>query len=396
MLKVFATATAAIAGALMIAPAALAQQEPIRIGSLGSMTGGGATIGTALNTGIRLAAKEINEKGGIMGRQVVVVQADTQSDPTAATTEAKRLVFQEKVHAIIGPLVSQETVPTVAVTTEGKVLQISSAATLELTPQVGPYHFSVTSNAESQGVALVNYGNDVLKAKSLAILADNGGQSKSAVIAMKKRMGELNIKVAGEQEYPFRTDDMTPQLLSLRRTSPDALLFFSSTPEDSAKVLTTLRDIGWSPKVLASVSTATFGPTIVKNVGADAFKNVISESYSGLTYCAGDAVGSGEFAKFKERLKAFAPEFDGKIPPSTTMYYYDALYFIKAAMEATKSTDATVLSPWIEANGSSVKLITTKPTPSKATHHMWGPDSIVMVEDVHVTRADGLQKRSGC
>ncbi len=396
MLKPLATALAALLGATLLTPASFAQTEPIRIGSLGSMTGGGATIGAALNTGIRLAAKEINEKGGILGRQVQVVQADTQSDPTIATGEAKRLVFQEKVHAIIGPLVSQETVPTVTVSTEGKVLQISSAATLELTPQVGPYHFSVTSNAESQGVALVNYGADKLKAKSLAILADNGGQSKSAVIAMKKRMQELNIKVAGEQEYPFRTDDMTPQLLSLRRTSPDALLFFSSTPEDSAKVLTSLRDIGWSPKVLASVSMATFGPTIVKNVGADGFKNVISESYSGLSYCASDAVGTGEFAKFKERLKAFAPEFDGKIPPSTTMYYYDALYFIKAAMEAAKTTDATKLAPWIEENGASVKLITTKPTPSKATHHMWGPDSIVMVEDVHLTRSDGLQKRVGC
>ncbi len=387
---------AVMAGIALAAPAFAQSSEPFKLGTLAGVTGGGATIGAALNTGVKLAAKEINEKGGILGRQIVITVGDTQSDPTVASTEAKRLVFQEKVHAIIGPLVSQETVPSVSVTTEGKVLQISSAATLELTPQVGPYHFSVTSNAESQGVALVNYGHNALKAKSLAILADNGGQSKSAVMAMKKRMGELGIKVSAEQEYPFRTDDMTPQLLSLRRSSPDALLFFSSTPEDSGKVLTALRDISWSPKVLASVSMATYGPTLAKTIPAELFNNVISESYSGLTFCTGEAVGSGEFAKFSEKLKNFAPESHGKIPPSTTMYYYDALYFLKTAMEAVGSTDAAKTAAWIEENGSKVKLITTTPTPSKTTHHMWGPDSIVMVEKVNETRTDGLQKRAGC
>lgn len=131
--------------------------EPIKLGILPSATGGGASIGAALTLGVELAASEINKAGGINGREITIIKGDTQSNPTTATSEAKRLVEREKVDLLIGPLVSQEVVPTVAVTTEAKIVQFTNAGTTELNTQNGPYHFSLNTSSATVAEAMVSY-----------------------------------------------------------------------------------------------------------------------------------------------------------------------------------------------------------------------------------------------
>src|SRR6185369_11769908 len=104
-----------------------------------------------------MALAEINAAGGIAGKQVEMVWADTASDGTQASSEAKRLVFQEKVVAIMGPPTSQETIPANLVTTEAKILFITTAASPLLTPQVAPYHFSDSASAAGQSIPMVRY-----------------------------------------------------------------------------------------------------------------------------------------------------------------------------------------------------------------------------------------------
>lgn len=369
--------------------------EPITLGLLGSVTGGGAAIGRSLDLGVRLAVHEINSAGGILGRPIEVVTGDTHSDPTIASTEARRLVFQEKVNVLFGPLISTEIAPTLPVTTSAKILQFTSGSAVELSPEVGPYHFAVSSTAVGQGTVMVNFAASTLKAKSVAILADNGGQSKSATGPMEKRIADLGMTLAGEQEYQYRTDDMTPQLLSLRRANPDVILFLSSSLEDTAKALSTLRDIGWKPKVVGGVSVAIFAPNIAKMLGADVFQDVYGESFSGTSYCSSDKVGAGDFARFKEALRAFSPSDDGKVPVQTALYFYDGVYFMKAAVEGAGTFDAQRVSEWIEMNAGKVKLITTQPIASKESHHLFA-DRLVIVEKPQEVRSDDLQKRAGC
>lgn len=131
---------------------------------------------------------------------------------------------------------SQEAVPSALVSTQAEILQLTTAGTLDLTPEVAPYHFAFQWSAQAQAIAMVDYAVNVLGSKSPAILADNGGQSKSGVVALHQRLDELGVAPAGEQEFPFRVDDMTPQVLSLRRADADSILFLparSRTPPRS-------------------------------------------------------------------------------------------------------------------------------------------------------------------
>ena len=77
-----------------VAPVALAQQEPVRIVGLGELSGTGATSGTNFNDGVKLAVKEINAAGGILGRKIDYTFGDTQSSAPIAKARAQKAVAQ--------------------------------------------------------------------------------------------------------------------------------------------------------------------------------------------------------------------------------------------------------------------------------------------------------------
>lgn len=370
--------------------------DPIKLGILPSATGPGASLGVALSLGTELAASEINKAGGIDGRQIQIVKGDTQSNPTAATSETKRLVEREKIDLLIGPLVSQEVVPTVAIATASKIVQFTNAGTTELNPQNGPYHFSLNTSSATVAEAMVSYVSQHMKGATVGLLADDGGQSRTGVAAVKASLAKHGVELVAEQEFRNRTDDMTPQVLSLKRANPTVVIVFMSFVEDGVKVLNTLRDVGWQPKVVGSTAMTVYAKAIAPRVDKTAFDNVVGMAYKGLTYCTGDAEGKSPFAEFGEKLKAYSPSTVGKVSVSLASEYYDAVKLLEAGIEATGGNDGPKLAHWIETEGSKVKLIHGSMSPSPESHFVFGPNEIAPVEKPDQTRSDGLMKRSGC
>lgn len=381
---------------LALGASAAGAEEIIRLGVLPSATGPGAAIGAALTAGVDLAVAEINEAGGVLGRKFEIVRGDTQSNPTTAAGEARRLLEREKVEILIGPLVSQEAVPAVEVATAAKVVQVTNAGTTALTPQVGPYHFSFNTSSATAAEVMVNLIAGELGAKSVAILADDGGQSKTGVAALKKDLEKKGIAITGEQEFHFRADDLSPQILSLRRGEPDVLIFLTSTVDDSVKMLKTLSQVGWQPKIVGATSMSVYAPAIARSVGPEAFENLYGVAYKGMTYCSTDAEGTSPYAEFAKKLQAAIPETAGKISISLASEYYDAVKLIAAGITATGATDGPTLAKWIETEGAKVPLIHGAVSPSGESHFLFGPSELAMVHKPNATRSDGLMKRSGC
>jgi len=401
----------ALAGAKLLAGAAMALYvglpiasanaeslpERIVVGGVAPLTGGGSVLGVAISTGLRMAVEEINAKGGIAGRKVDVVMGDTQSDPTAASNETKRVILQGKANFLIGPAVSQEVVASAAVATGSKILQMTTAGTSDLTPKVAPYHFSFNWSSDVQAESMVKYAIEQLGSKTPGILTDNGGQSKTGVKALHRALEARSIKAAGEQEFPFRVEDMTPQMLSLRRSGADVILFFASTVEDTGKAGITARDIGWDVPIVGAGSVATYAATVASRYGVEALQNVVAESYPGLTYCSGSPVGTSEYGKFLTRLKDFRPDLAGKIPAATASYFYSGVYLAKLAIEATNSVDGAILANWIEKNAPSLSILQGVPDGvTGSSHFLFGPKSVVMAKEPHKLREDGLMARASC
>jgi branched-chain amino acid transport system substrate-binding protein len=372
-------ATAALLGAatLVQPQMAVAQGETIKVGLLLPFTGPGAYVAQGNLTAQRMAVKEINESGGLLGRQLEIVQADDQFDPTQAVNEARRLTQQAKVSFMLGPVASNLALAVAPIMNEAKTLWFATA----VAPVPSPVGFSGMMASSEQAAAMVGFAIDHLKAKSVAIVHDNGGASKALVEEFKKLVPARGLELKGLQEHAMREADVTPQLLSLRRTNPDVLLHASSTGEDAGQMLKNLGDIGWNIRIISTTTAQATGGTL-KVAGPDALKsgNIYGIVFKGLTHCASDKPGAGGFGSYLSRLRAFDAKAAENMDARQAIYLFDAMLLAKSAIQATKSLDGPTLATWIETNGNTVKGVSGFPFGVKGSNHfMMGRDALTFV-----------------
>ena len=128
-------ASAVVGIAACLAAAVTFAQAPLKIGAMIPLTGGGATVGESGQIAVELAVKNINAAGGIAGRKVQLVIADYQTEATVGVSEAKRLVFQEKIDLLIGPTYSQVTLAVLPILNEAKIASVNVSGSEKLTPR---------------------------------------------------------------------------------------------------------------------------------------------------------------------------------------------------------------------------------------------------------------------
>lgn len=389
-LSILAVASVALGSSVAFA------EETVKLGGIMSMTGGGASIGRAASTAWKLAVDEINANGGILGKKVELVIADTMTDPTHGVAEARRLLQNEKVDAIIGPATSQETIPIATVTTESKVLHVSTAASPTLSPDTVPYHFSTSVTAVNQIIPNINFAIDKLGVTKFGIISDNGGMSKAGVVEITEYLKEKGLDPVEIQEFPFRTEDMTPQLLSLRSSGAEALLFISSLGDDARKMLENRLDIGWDVPVLANQTLSNYAVGNAGVIGEEAFENVYSVTFVGQTYCDGDPVGENAFAKFVARATAEVPELEMLGGPGSLAPYYIIPLIVAETMNGAGTTEGEAAAKWLQDNAGQVTIPTGGLQATDKSHFLPALESIVTIETPHKLREDGLAKRASC
>ena len=154
--------------------------EPLKIGFLADFSGPLAEFGPAIQTGVELAIKHLNEAGGVLGHPVELVVGDTGLDPTQATEEARRLIEVEGVSAIVGPLASSITLAvTESVAAQAGVSIISPSAT---SPQL--------SIAEDDDFLFRSTTSDAAQGPVLAQLAADQGLSNVGVLYLNDPYGQ--------------------------------------------------------------------------------------------------------------------------------------------------------------------------------------------------------------
>ncbi len=372
-----------------------AQGAPIKVGQFLDLTGGGASAAEAAKLGVDIAIADINKSGGIAGRKLTVVLADTQTDATVGVGEIKRLVLQEKVDVVFGPVISQVLLAAAPVMNEGKVAAFGATGSELITPKVAPYFFTVLVNADAQAQKIVKEAAEVLKAKSGAIISDDGAQAKSFVESMKREMAARGMKLTGEQSYQYRAIDMTPQLLALRRGNPDTLFLFSSSGEDVGNNLKSLMEINWDVPVTGNYTVSTFAEAALKIAGAPAFKRVTGINYKAFNHCSNQPPPKA-FLDFVASAKAFDPAKAGRISLPFASLFYDAVHIYKAAVEGSGGkTDGASVTAWLEKNVSAYKGINEGLHASTKSHFLVGVDALATVRPDKIEEG-GVQIRTGC
>ena len=386
----------AFAAALVTMPYSGAQQQNAKIGLFLELTGGSAsTTSEASQFGVELAVQEINAAGGIAGRKLQLVVADTQTDPTVGVGEMKRLVQQEKVDFVFGPVISQILLAAAPVVNEAKIGTIGSTGSLAITPKFAPYYFSTLINAETQAKHMAAQAGDVLKAKSVAILSDTGAQAKDFVQAIKAELAKRDIKLTGTQEYQYRATDMTPQLLALRRGNPDTLLLFASSGEDGGNAIKSLTELGWKVPITGNWTIGAFAPIVEQIAGKQALETVTGSNYRGFTYCEGGEKPK-PFLDLVAKAKAADPKRAERSAMTFVALFYDATYLLKAAVEGNGGKwDGPSIAAWIEQNGKKVPSVSGVYSASENSHFLFDADAVVSVFPGRRGEA-GIEQRPSC
>src|SRR5688572_17120040 len=145
-------------------PGDAADAQPIRVGVFLDLTGMTAGFGAAARDGIQLAADRINAAGGVGGRRVVLIFRDDEGRPERASAVVNTLVNQDRVHAVIGEVVSSNSLAAAPHAQTARVPMLVPASTNPKVTQVGDYIFRLCFTDDSQGELLAKFAARTLEA----------------------------------------------------------------------------------------------------------------------------------------------------------------------------------------------------------------------------------------
>jgi len=377
---------------------ALAQSANVlKIGSLMPMTGPGGVTGLSYVAGLQAAIKEVNDAGGILGRQIVLIVADDAGDPTQGVNEGRRLAQSEKVSFVIGSAASTITLAVMPIFTETKVLQFSSTGANDATPQKGPYHFSTLSTGgEAQALNYINYALNIAKVKKIAILSDSSPLYRDLTDIMQKIAPARGLTITSAELFDPRAPDLLPHLLRARRGNPDMLWQLGLYPVDTVTTMKGLKELKWDVPLSLGLGGGAQASTLPTIMPADQLLPYTGQTFTAVTYCSNTAVGDAPLPKLMNKLRPAIPNLD-KMVPTSVAGGYDTIYILKQVYTATGSFDTPTAATWIENNVDKINSVLFKfaKSPGNA-HFLVGESSMAMAENPHIKRADGLVKRAGC
>src|SRR4029078_7789904 len=182
---------------LSLAGASLAQQGPVTVVGLMELSGTGATAGTNFDNGVKLAVKEINARGGILGRKIEYTTMDTQSAPQTAKALAQKAVDQF-AYVVIGPVFSGSFIVSMAETKRAEIPNFTGGEASNITQQGNPYVFRTSFTQSTAMPKLAKYINDTVKAKNIAMIWVNNDFGKGGRDSMQKALDAVGVKVVGD------------------------------------------------------------------------------------------------------------------------------------------------------------------------------------------------------
>jgi branched-chain amino acid transport system substrate-binding protein len=249
--------SAALGAALMVAGLGSAQaQETLKIGGVGPLSGGGTAWGLAAQRGMEIAIEEINAAGGVKAEgktyKLQLVMYDDQYTGAGGKAAAERLVNQDKVKFIIGPVGSPPALGVISVTNPAKVIALTNG----YAPQIlkndtkDPYNFRIYPTNIEFGPPLIKWlKENAPEVKKVGMLAPNDAVGQSVAGALAEDYRKQGFEVSLEL-FERGIKEFTPLILRMMAQKVDAFEFDGNSPGDAGLMLKQIRQAGFKGKVI--------------------------------------------------------------------------------------------------------------------------------------------------
>ena len=306
----------------------------IKIGANLEMTGNTATFGQSATNGAKLAIKQVNAKGGVLGKQITLVVADNKSDTAEAANAMQKLATQDKVIASIAPIASSSVMAAAQVNESAKILGISPTASnpnVTVDPETGKvrdYLFRATFIDPFQGAVMANFAKNTLKAQKAAVYIENSSDyAKGLGKFFKETFVQNGGNIVSDEAYLAKDTDFKATLTKIKASNPD-VIFVPGYYQEVGMIVKQAREIGITVPILGADGWDS--SKLPEIAGGDALNNTFFSNH----YSPDD--NSPEIKNFVEAYKA---EY-GQVPDAFAALSYDATMMIIEAIKRAGVEDS--------------------------------------------------------
>lgn len=309
---------------------------PILIGVPAPLSGDYASAGTDVVHGAELAAKDINAKGGVLGRKLKIVSQDDACTAQTAAQAAQKLVAQ-KIVAAAGGYCSTAALPEVQAFHRAAVPYVMAGSTNpELTEQGFAEAFRTIGRDDEQGPFVAKFVTGFLHAKRIAIGNDNTTYSKGLADSTAAALKKAGAQVVFDNSLTPGQSDYSSFLTKVGQSKPD-LFYYSGYYAEFGLLIKQAKRLGLSFPLMGG--DANNDTTLIKTAGKTA---------------EGVYVDTAPLAQFLTSAKGYVDEYkktykSGPGPYST--YAYDGVGVVAAAIKKAKSADPKKITAALHSLG---------------------------------------------
>jgi len=331
--------TAVAAAAIACAASALAQEQIVKIGHSGPLSGPNTFAGRDNDNGVRLAAEELNARKINVGGKTLkfeVVSEDDQCDAKSGVAVAQKLV-DSGVKYVMGPYCSGVAIPASRVYDGGGTM-VSTVGTNPKVTQGGYKNvFRIVASDSQIGGNMAAYAANTMKLKKVGVVDDRTAFGQGVAEEFAKEAQKLGLTIVGREFTNDKATDFMAILTSLKGKQPEAIFYGGYAPQ-AAPMARQMKQLGITAKLLGGDTLCS--PEMGK-LAADAVNDLVFCAYAGMLMDANDTTKAFQ-AKFNKRF--------GQNPDVYGPAYYDQVMFIGEAMQKSGSIDPNKVGDWMRKN----------------------------------------------
>ena len=315
-------AIAAVGTAMMAAPALA--QNTIKIGMITDKVGVAKAYAEPVAAGVTFAVKELNAKGGILGKQIELLVEDDQAKPDVSATVARKLVDAGAVF-ILSVSLTPATQQAQSVTKESKTPHMTPSNSGDtLTTQItNPNFWQTGPLASTQIATLLSYARNK-NYKRVALVTENSALGQLTNQFFKAGLEKSGIQVVSEEVVPGGSTSADPQMQKVRASNADAIFMTGVTVPENSLILRSYRQLGLKMPVLANY-----------NLSIPVYSSIAKGLLDGVVFVDAFDPAKAETRRFIESYR----KDTGVDPYNLNGYGYDGVMMAADAIKRAGSTD---------------------------------------------------------
>ncbi len=338
-----------IAAVMLLSPSPADAQEPIKIGFSVSLTGGLASSGKAHLLSKQIWEKEINAKGGLLGRPVKLVYYDDQTNASTVPGIYAKLIDIDKVDILMGAATNLIGAAMPQIMQRNKMVMVLLALGSNAEFKYPRYFQSAPFGPDPKGV-LSEAFFEVAKTlkpmpKTVALVGADAEFSNNVLTGARENAKKSGFKIVYDKTYPPSTVDFTPIVRAIQATNPD-LVLLASYPPDSVGMVRAATEIGLKAQL--------FGGAMVGMQYASLITQLSEKLNRVVNYHFFVPSAKMNFPGIEDFLKTYQSQAkDAGVDPLgfyQPPFAYAAMQILEQAIKATGGLNDDVLAKYIHAN----------------------------------------------